>query len=354
MLHLLLDIFRNSVLITGLVIVMMMLIESLDLESKGSFFAGLRKSHTGQIVFSALLGLIPGCIGGFASVSLYTGGILSFGALAAMMIASCGDEAFMIIAMTPDKAVPLFILLFVIAVVCGHATDMVMKKAGIRDFRNGGIGKPQACHVHNHTHGCESSSKSLTWKRTVMFAGVIIFIAALVSGILDHDHATVPGESRTAVNFLSEKWMQYLFAAFGVIVLVFLVFASDHFVDEHLWHHIVKRHLPVIFCWTAGILLLVELGLRQLDIDSWISDNTALMILLAAAVGLIPESGPHLIFVTLYASGIVPMPVLLASCISQDGHSSLPLLAEDKKSFAAAKLLNFAIALIAGYTAMLL
>ena len=37
MLHLLLDILRNSILITGLVIVMMMLIEALDLESRGSF-----------------------------------------------------------------------------------------------------------------------------------------------------------------------------------------------------------------------------------------------------------------------------------------------------------------------------
>ena len=104
----------------------------------------------------------------------------------------------------------------------------------------------------------------------------------------------------------------------------------------------------------AGILLLVELGLRQMDISSWISGNTGLMILLAAAIGLIPESGPHLIFVTLYASGIVPFPVLLASCISQDGHSSLPLLAESKKSFAIAKLLNFAVALAAGYASMLL
>ena len=77
------------------------------------------------------------------------------------------------------------------------------------------------------------------------------------------------------------------------------------------------------------------------------------IILLAAAVGLIPESGPHLIFVSLYAGGIVPLPVLIASCISQDGHSSLPLLAEDRKSFAAAKLINFGIALIVGYGMLL-
>ena len=99
MLHLLLDILRNSILITGLVIVMMMLIESLNIESKGTLFNGLKKTRTGQIILSALLGSIPGCIGGFASVSLYTHRMISFGALIAMMVASSGDEAFMIVAM---------------------------------------------------------------------------------------------------------------------------------------------------------------------------------------------------------------------------------------------------------------
>jgi hypothetical protein len=77
------------------------------------------------------------------------------------------------------------------------------------------------------------------------------------------------------------------------------------------------------------------------------------MIILATLIGIIPESGPHMIFVTLYAAGVVPFPVLLASCISQDGHSSIPLLAESKKSFVWAKLINCAVALVAGFGAML-
>ena len=68
------------------------------------------------------------------------------------------------------------------------------------------------------------------------------------------------------------------------------------------------------------MLALIGIGLHYIDISGWISDNTALMILLAVLIGIIPESGPHIIFVTLYASGIVSLPVLLASCISQDGH----------------------------------
>ena len=102
------------------------------------------------------------------------------------------------------------------------------------------------------------------------------------------------------------------------------------------------------------MLLLIGILSEYIDLDRWVSDNTALMILLAVAIGIIPESGPHLIFVTMYASGIVPLPVLLASSISQDGHSSLPLLAEDKRSFVYAKLLNCIIALIVGFGTLLL
>ena len=184
-----------------------------------------------------------------------------------------------------------------------------------------------------------------------------------------HDHETVHGHLHEAgdvhlhdaedeagalhIDLLSEDWMNVLFAGLSVIVLFVLLFASDHFVEEHLWNHIVKKHLPVIFAWTFGVLLVLGIALQHFDITRWISDNTVLMILLATAIGIIPESGPHMIFVTLYTAGVVPMPVLLASCISQDGHASLPLIAESKKSFAYAKLINCIIALAVGFGAML-
>jgi hypothetical protein len=137
-------------------------------------------------------------------------------------------------------------------------------------------------------------------------------------------------------------------------VLFVLLFASDHFVEEHLWHHIIRKHLPTIFAWTFGVLLVLGIALQYVDIEHWISKNTAVMIILATLIGIIPESGPHMIFVTLFAAGVVPFPVLLASSISQDGHASIPLLAESKKSFAQAKLINCVVALVAGFAAMLL
>ena len=391
--HLFIDILRNSVLITGLVVVMMMMIESLNIESRGLLFKGLRKTKVGQVVVAALLGSVPGCMGGFATVSLYTHRLFSFGALVAMMIASSGDEAFVMLAMIPDQTLVIFAVLFVIAVVAGIITDLIYDrrhKAHCVKHEHEDCGMDDGCetgyavhdcadgHHENHCHenNCKHISKRhFSWKRISMFVGLALFIAALATGNLGHehhhgdasaeigmsehdhahhDHLHEAEEAAFHIDLLSEDWMNVLFAGLSVIMLFVLLFASDHFVDEHLWNHIVKKHLPVIFAWTFGVLLVLGIALQYIDIEHWISDNTVLMILLATAVGIIPESGPHLIFVTLYAAGVVPMPVLLASCISQDGHASIPLLAESKKSFVYAKLLNCLVALLVGFGAMLI
>ena len=201
--------------------------------------------------------------------------------------------------------------------------------------------------------GQNTGRRSLTWQRIVLTAAIILFAVALAAGWMGHDHAA-PETGKIRLNLLSEWWMNLIFAILCIVMLIILCFRSDRFIKETLWHHVLRKHLPNIFVWTFGVLLLIGILSEYIDLGRWVSDNTALMILLAVAVGIIPESGPHLIFVTMYASGLVPLPVLLASSISQDGHSSLPLLAEDKRSFVYAKLLNCIIALIVGFGSMLL
>ena len=432
-------------MITGLVVIMMMMIESLNIESKGLFFKGLRKTKVGQVVIASLLGSIPGCMGGFATVSLYTHRMFSFGALVAMMIASSGDEAFVMLAMIPEQALIMFVVLFVLAIAVGIITDKIYdkvhaKKCDLHDHEDCGVQTEcDGYEIHEHEiatsdycpprNDVSTSSEDdrytslrakrgnlrhFGWKRISMLVGLALFIAALGTGKLGHDHEAheghghvheseqiatgealamtceehghnhghADGEGMTcdghnhdrhthhihnegtchfdqaervekSIDLLSEDWMNVLFAGLSVIMLVVLIFAKDHFVEEHLWDHIIKKHLPTIFAWTFGVLLALGIILHYVDIDNWISDNTALMILLAALIGIIPESGPHMIFVTLFAAGIVPFPVLLASSISQDGHAGIPLLAESKKSFAWAKLINCFVALAAGYAAML-
>ena len=354
-LDLFLDVLRNSFLITGLVIIMMLMIEYINIHSEGKWFNRLRQHRFGQVVLGAGLGIIPGCMGGFAAVSMYSHKLLSFGALIAMMIASSGDEAFVMLAMIPKEAMILGVVLFVVAILAGWIVDLLSKKQNL---------DPSHCtdgfqlHEEEHHHGTVHEKASLknlkhaSAERIALLLGVVIFIIALAFGLLEHDHEHEheAAETLSHVNVFDEYWLNLFFAIVSLFVVWFIATANEHIIKEHLWEHVIRKHFLSIFLWTFGALLVIELGLHYLDMESWINSNILWMILLAVLVGIIPESGPHMLFVTLFATGMVPFSVLLASSISQDGHASLPLLAESKRSFVKAKIINALVAAIIGYT----
>lgn len=70
--------------------------------------------------------------------------------------------------------------------------------------------------------------------------------------------------------------------------------------------------------------------------------------LLAIFLAIIPESGPHMIFVMLCAKGMIPFSILLASSIVQDGHGMLPLLSYTIKDSMLIKLFNLVFGIVIG------
>ena len=370
--HLFIDVLRNSILITGLVLIMMLMIEYFNIHSHGKWFKRIQDSKIKQIFLGSLLGLVPGCIGGFATVSLYTHRLLSIGALVAMMISSSGDEAFVIMAMMPKEAVVLFAILFAISIITGLVTDYIIFRKPQEDLC------PDDFEIHDtDTHSHEripslmrkESYRAMlkpSKERIAILVGIACFIAAVIMGILAcghehtadcchvHGHVHSHHHSDATLNILNEKSINIMFAIISIITLFFTAVANEHFIKEHIWKHVIKRHMISIFLWTFGTLLICNIGMQYLDVAHWINNNMAFVILLAVLVGIIPESGPHLVFVTLFAQGVLPFYVLLVNSIVQDGHSALPLLAESKMSFAKAKLINIAVGLLVGYTCLIL
>jgi len=123
-----------------------------------------------------------------------------------------------------------------------------------------------------------------------------------------------------------------------------------HYVKEHIWGHIIKKHLWKTALWTFGALAVVEFGLKYLHLEQFTSQYKIVFLFVGALVGLIPESGPHLIFVTLFAQGLIPFSVLLTSSIVQDGHGMLPMLSYSLKDSITLKIFNLVIGLTIGLT----
>lgn len=121
-----------------------------------------------------------------------------------------------------------------------------------------------------------------------------------------------------------------------------------HYFKDHIWNHIIKGHLLRTFLWTFGALLFVEYGMSLVDLQSITSEYLFWVLILSALIGLLPESGPHLIFVMLFAKGLIPFSVLFTSSIVQDGHGMLPMLSYSVKDSIKIKMFNLVFGLTIG------
>ena len=272
----LLESLRETLVIVGLVTVMMVIVEFVGIR----FPDGVRTHITGnpwnQYVFAALLGVLPGCAGAFMVVSLYVHGLVGFGALAAVMIATSGDEAFVMIAQLPGTALVVFALCFV----CGVAGGFVADKA-VRWLK---LPLCQPCAMEVHEEDDQRDPK--------------------------------------------------------------------HFLTEHLWGHILKRHLPKLFAWIFVAVLALKLLPEDL-LKETVPAHRLAALALATLTGIIPSSGPHMFFIFAFRDGILPFSALAANSIVQDGHALLPLLAFSVRDSVAVKVFNVALGLLVGLALLL-
>jgi len=110
---------------------MMILVEYINVLTKGSWLVRHTRSNWSQFLVAALLGLTPGCLGAFLAVSLHVHRELSLGAIVTCMIASSGDEAFVMLALFPAQAALLMLGLAAVGILAGIATDFVFRQPGL-------------------------------------------------------------------------------------------------------------------------------------------------------------------------------------------------------------------------------
>jgi len=246
-----LEILLESLKITLFVFTMMTIMDLINISTRGKFNLFISEHPLLQYIGAAFLGVTPGCIGAFACVSLYTHGVISFGAITGCMIATSGDEAFIMLAKFPTKALVIFASLFLLGIIVGYIVDKICVWLNFRPNR------VCICHVHD-------------------------FIA----------------EPKITVR---------------------------HFLHEHIVNDILKRHIWQLFIWSFLALVFVKYFITQYNLREFLVNHKMLMVLGASILGLIPSSGPHLVFVYMYVDGLIGLPVLLASSIVQDGHGMLPM-----------------------------
>jgi len=331
----LIGIIYKSLMITGFVWLMMLIIEYLNVLTRGAWQYGLSKNRWIQYIIAGLLGGTPGCLGAFAAVAMWSHGVISLGALVAAMIATSGDEAFVMFAMFPEKAFILMAILMVIGLITGWLTDSVLAKwlpAGISVCDNLIIHMPETCE-------CFPKKKIIMqWRHLSLARGalsgiLLLFIFSIITG---------------SIGPQGWDWKRITIVICSLTGLFIVSTVPEHFLQEHLWKHIALKHIHRVFLWTFGTLIITHYIVNYFHFEDIIQNNLIVILVLACILGIIPESGPHLIFVTLFAQGIIPFSVLLASSIVQDGHGMLPMLAHSRKGFLMVKTVNMVIGISIG------
>ncbi len=321
------SVLQNSLIITGFIFTMMLLIEYVNVISHGQWQEKLSKSKTGQYFLAIIFGMIPGCLGSFTVVSLYSHGLLSFGALTGTMIATSGDEAYVMLSMFPEKALFLTLIIGLIGFVFAILTDALFKKLKI----NLTI-QAHSFDIHRSDYcNCLPSRETLKYIKNISFHRALLTILLTIF-ILLAAFGIIAGDEENWVRVTLQ--ISFLFALFVVLTV------PDHFLEEHLWEHVLKKHFLRIFLWTFGTLAVLFYLQTLININQWIQSNMLTILFISVLIGLLPESGPHLIFITLFAKGLIPFSILLTSSIVQDGHGTLPLLAVSKRDFVIVKLIN--------------
>jgi hypothetical protein len=379
-----LDFLSQAFIITTVVIMMMMLIEFLNTKTQGKLLVLMKKYPNFQILLAALLGLIPGCVGIFAVVSLYTHRLVTFGALLAAAITTFGDEAFLMFSLIPQQTVWICLILFGLAVVFGYCADFFLRKKKKTSIVDSGhdfeIHIEDHHHVHSHKEGkVKYVWRNISWHRILVVLLTVFFLTGILTGFLghnhdfvdsfsispqhveceithnhDHEHANCEehnhGHSHHAHSHSPFEGENLIFLIIGFLTLILAVSVNNHFLEDHIWGHVIKKHFLKIFGWVFAIMLLVKLlgffiPIETLSYHAW---GKIILLMIALLIALIPESGPNLIILFLFIDGIVPFSTLLANSILQEGHGGLPLIAENPKSFLWIKAIKFVIALIVG------
>ncbi len=167
---------------------MMVLVDYVNIMTKERLSLTVQGGLWRQYFVATFLGATPGCLGAFLNVSFYVHGLLSFGTITVGMIATSGDEAFVMLAMFPNKGLILFGVLFLLAIGSGWLVDKtasalkikLCEACWLRQIHNEEI---ESCHCLSREE-ILLQLKYISLHHLLILLILVLFAIAILIGIL--------------------------------------------------------------------------------------------------------------------------------------------------------------------------
>ncbi len=301
------------------------------------------KSPVLEVSFAAFLGMLPGCGGAIIVVTQFTKGQASFGAIVAVLTATMGDAAFLLLATRPTEGLTIMAIGFVV----GSVTGLIVNT------------------LHKIGYLCPTDQKH-TPQVTLLPTKIItlskpIWYIAIIPGLLI--------AFLLAFNIDLSQFGQYTTITvthFGALMALFVVFmwalsskgesykevtSEEDVCSPPSQFTKVLQDTHFVTAWVVASFILFELLVTVfgLDLKTWFVNYAYLAPLIAVLIGFLPGCGPQIIVTTLYIQGVIPFSALAANAISNDGDALFPAIAMTPKAAIIATIYTAIPALMVGY-----
>jgi len=300
----------------------------------------LQEATFWQVPIAAGLGALPGCGGAVIVMTQYVSGRLSFGAVVAVLTATMGDAAFLLIAQLPLTGLSMIGLGFVI----GTLSGWIVNKIHASDF----LYDHNLKTVRLKTVGKDTSSPflDLLWFLLLAPGLILAFLVAFqvdVDSILSTEVLSKPATTIGVMGGLLAISMQ-LAPKLGLL-------GDDNHSKQKTIFRKTIRETNFITLWVICAYLAFELPVYFFDIDlqSIFAGWAAVVPLISVLIGFLPGCGPQVLVTTLFIAGYLPLSAQIGNALSNDGDALFPAIAIAPKVAIVATFYSAIPALVASY-----
>ena len=294
----------------------------------------LSKTQNVHVPLAAFLGAIPGCGGAIIVVTQYIQGRISFGSLVAVLTATMGDAAFLILAIEPSTGLLIFSLGIIVGSISGYCVDILH---GTKFML------PQSKINIEY----EKIKKTFVSKFNIFW--ILLFIPGFIIGVL------------TAFQFETNLRLYNSIFVFvgsaGAILSIFMWSLnplSDFQCSTDKSRGYISRVIDTtnfVSTWVISGFLIFEIFMyfTSIDLKLFFDLWLPLVPLVAILFGFLPGCGPQVVVATFYLNGYIPLSAELGNAISNDGDALFPAIALAPKAAILATLYSAIPALIVAY-----
>lgn len=304
------------------------------------------KSRTNQVVFSSLLGALPGCGGAIVVTTQYISGKVGFGSVVAVLTATMGDAAFLLIAAQPKVGFGVMALGVAVGAVSGIIVNALHKDDFLR---------PEAKEIVEPKRDIPClqvkaiNLQGAFWKWVLVPATVVAVLGSFQVDINQLLH--VPDHTI--------EWIGAALAIGSMLLWSLTKEISDYQSTVSEDNKCVTSH-PIqkaaqdtnfVSAWVIVAFLIFELTtyFSGVDLHTVFLGYGMWMPLIGLAIGLLPGCGPQILVTSLYLSGAMPMSAQLSNAISNDGDALFPAIALAPKAAMVATFYSAVPAFVVGY-----